>query len=220
MKMFNTVVIAYDNSPDCARAALALRGFLEQGFNLRVHLVHLLWKRHVIEFLAGERPAAQITLLIAHGHSDQSGGPHIHFHVMHQQDDDYESTQGWDELDFSVSADSLERLVKNGSGIFLASCCEVGQDARVADAFFGAGYEYFITTDISPNWNGFLFFTVGLFYYLLAEDLEQSCKISVPEAVKMASQVDTAWESGTKAYHCLPKPDIAAVSNPEIPAAS
>ena len=74
MKMFDSVIVACDNSPECERAALAIRGLLEQGYYLRVHFMHLLWKRQVIEFLAGERPQAEFVVLIAHGADDGPEG--------------------------------------------------------------------------------------------------------------------------------------------------
>ena len=208
MKMFDSVVVACDNSPECERAALAIRSLLEQGYSLRVHFMHLLWKRQVIEFLAGEMPPADFVVLIVHGADDGQEGFRLHFHVMHQKDDDYEDENGCEQLDWGLNSGQLAELVKKGRGTFFTSSCKVAEDKTVAEAFLNAGYEHFIAAHGTPEWDAVLLFTTGLFYHLLANDRDRTQKtpvMSVPEAVRRASLLDPDYRQGTKLFQCFSK---------------
>jgi hypothetical protein len=194
MKLFeSSVVIGCDQSPDQIKDARAIRAVLE-SFGLRVHLYDLTRKRDALQFLAGEIADCEYVVLCCHG----GPGDMIKLRMSDQKDGDYDCPDGWEIIDFALTADNIPDHVRGRGRTLLCVACAAGQET-LAQAFFMAGYRAYIASSQSVlGWAGILF-VIGFFYHLITANRIDDAPTSYTdaEAVSLASRMDAQCARGT-----------------------
>lgn len=198
MKLFSTsVAIACDGTSGTFKVATAIRGVLET-FGLQVYFYQLTQKQNVLDFLAGNYPDCDYTIVCCNGREGEDGENQLVFHVVHQIDNDYNCKTGWEWVDFILTPSNISQYVKNPKGILIC----VGSGEVWAKAFLEAGYKgYIAPSQEDLAWNSYILFVTGFFYYLLAHSLDYTDRIfTLQESVAEAALMDKHYEFGTKLF--------------------
>ncbi len=202
MKLFESVVIGCDNSPDMIRDARTIRAVLET-FGLRVHLYDLTRKREALQFLAGEIPQCDYVVLCSHGWNDPDEGAQISLQVVDQADGDYDNAAHWESVTLGLTPANIPDMAQGMGRTLICYACGSGREP-FAQAFLKAGYKAYI----APRGDGVygnagVLFIIGLFYHLMTATRigdEPTCHTD-QEAVALAAALDANTPRGTCAFH-------------------
>jgi hypothetical protein len=201
MERFSPVVLACDG--DMLRQAMAVRAVLEQ-FGLRIHFYHLIQKRHLLDFLAGDRVRSDYTVLCCHGICIEEDGPHLLLNVIEQAlpENPQDGEDGeWHPVPLRITPAWLAKHLKRGYGTFISTGCSTGQQ-EMAEAFLNAGYSAYIgcANDIDAG-SGTLF-VLSFFHHLLAGERDWPTETyNDEEAVERARFIDSeAIRWGTNGF--------------------
>lgn len=199
MKLFDSVVIACDHSPDMFSMAKAIQGVLEE-FGLRVHFYRLVQKKNVLDFLARQIPACEYVVLCCHGRGSDDD-MNITLQVVDQVDGEYDNPNGWDLITFKLTPANIPQYIKDAQGTFISLACGSGREP-FAKAFLESGYKSYIAPVLrSYNGDAAVLFTIGLFYHLLASDRDFDKRTYTDkEAVERAAALDSDFELGTRVF--------------------
>jgi hypothetical protein len=198
MKSFQRPV-AVVTDRDSVEDATAIRAALEV-FRLRVDFYRMVQRRHLLAFLAGEHIPYDYTVLCAHG-TGPDEAPKLVVEVVDQVAGDHEAATGWESVPVELTPQTIPKLVHAAGGTLMCGACGGGR-APLAQAFLAAGYDAYIGADqrYVDGESAFLF-TVGFFYFALAEDRGPGAvAYSDAEAVERAAALDPEFRSGTKWY--------------------
>jgi len=199
MKMFDSVVIAYDQwSMD---VGLAVRSALEL-FRLHVYPHFCVQKKNVVEFLAGNVPDSEYVVLCSHGlgtegAQDMPEEPpdkmKMGFHVVDQIDGE------WKKIEFALTPANIPEYVKLGGRTVIALGCGNGREP-LARSFLKAGCKAYIGAIEPVDQDSSALFAVAFFYHLLSQDRDSSLSCSEQEAVARAVAIDGEFRKGTKLF--------------------
>ncbi len=207
MKLFDTVVIGCDNSPDMIKDARAIRAALEV-FGLRVYLYDLTRRRETLQFLAGEIPSCEYVVLCCHGSSDRDGSPQIGLQVVDQRDGDYDKGDGWEQVEFGLTPANIPAIVGGNGRTLICYACGAGGEA-FAQAFLNAGCRAYIAAGGRGAYaNAAVLFVIGFFYHLVTATRidDEPTSHTDAEAVLLASAMDADYPRGTRAFHYFSSP--------------
>src|SRR5215207_1589363 len=203
MKHFEHVAVVGSSE---ASYPLVLRSFLEE-FGLRVDLYRLYQKRNVEDFFAGRGvpKECRYTGLCGHG---PDADPKIRL-----KDGDPDAVEGWEPRPFDLSKGNVPGLVTAPRGVLVAGGCGAGREP-LARAFLEAGYDSYVgATEDYVDRDSALLFTIGFFYYLLADERDYAPRTFTDrEAAERAAAMDCEFELGTRPYRYWGPEDVAAHS--------
>lgn len=196
MKMFDSVVIAYDQwSMDIG---LAVRASLEL-FRLNVYPHFCVQKKNVVDFLAGKIPDSEYVVLCSHalGSSDVSDerpdkmkmGFHVVDHVHGK----------WDKIEFALTPGNIPEYVKLERRVVIALGCGNGREP-LARAFLTAGCRAYAGAVGPVDQDSAALFAIAFFYHLLSQGRDSSLSCSEQEAAKRATAIDTEFKEGTHLF--------------------
>jgi hypothetical protein len=191
--------VAVVTDRDSVEVASAIRAALEV-FRLRVDFYRMVQRRHFLAFLAGEHIPYDYTVLCAHG-TGPDEAPRIVVEVVDQVAGDYEAETGWESVLVELTPQTIPKLVHAAGGTLVCGACGGGR-APLAEAFLGAGYDTYIGAEQSyVDAESAFLFTVGFFYFALAEDRgPDAVPYSDAEAVERAAALDPNFRYGTRLY--------------------
>lgn len=202
MKLYDSMVMIHDNSPDLASDISAVRASLE-AFGLRVHLYDLVQKQNALEVLAGAIPECEYVILWCHGGRHPDGERQLSFRVIDQVDGDYGKSRGWEGVTVSLTPANIPDYFNGNGRTLICIACGSGQDT-FAQAFRECGYKAYI----APRGNGVhmnaaVLFIIGFFYHLMAGTRldAEPFHHTAEEAVALAAQADTNYTEGTCTFH-------------------
>ena len=202
MKLYDSVVMIHDYSPDLSSYINATRAALE-SFGLRVHLYDLTQKQNALEVLAGAIPACEYVILWCHGDSDANGKSQISFRVIDQVDGDYNKSRGWEGVTISLTPANIPDYFTGNERTIICIACGSGQD-QFAQAFLESGYKAYIAPrGGGVHVNSAVLFIISFFYHLMAATRldDQPFQHTDLEAVALATQADTNFAQGTLTFH-------------------
>jgi hypothetical protein len=192
MNLYDKVVIAYDKNLENFQMAIAIRGMLE-FYGLKVSLVWLNEKQNAIDFLAGQFPKADYTILCAHGIGHENRIWLTVIEKMAGTDCCYE------EVEFNLTPDNIAEYVKNSGGTFMTTACESGSE-EFAKAFLDAGYQAFIAPEVAVDIISSVMFICGFFCNMLAHERDiHKATYTEGEAVERAAAIQP-FPDGTAAF--------------------
>jgi hypothetical protein len=194
MKMFDSVVIAHDQSS--WQIAYAIRAGLECS-RVRSHLYYCVQEKNVIEVLSGNIPKTEYVVLCPHG-VGRSDGPstssddlQIGFHVVSKKDGK------WQPVEFVLTPENIPAIVNLKGRKVIALGCGNGR-TRLGEAFIASGVQCYIGANEAVDEHAAAVFCNTFFYHMLATEMEGP-ECSDAEAVKRASAIDT-YPSGTHLF--------------------
>jgi hypothetical protein len=198
MKSFGPPVAVVTDRTSVEHAS-AIRAALEV-FRLRVDFYRMVQRRQLLAFLAGEHIRYDYTVLCAHG-TGPDNAPRIVLEVVDQVAGDYEAETGWESVPVELIPTTIPELVHAAGGTFICGGCGAGRPP-LADAFLAAGYDPYIGAEHRyVDADSAFLFTVGFFYFVLAEDRGPGAvSYSDAEAVERAAALDPSFRYGTKWY--------------------
>ena len=191
------------------RLANGIRSVLEsQGLN--VHFYNLMQKRSVLQFLAGQVPETQYTVICCHGGGSLETGKEMSFQVIHQKDDDYENPNNWERVTFGLTPANIPQCVQGKGRTIISIACGSGQE-DFAQAFLAAGcHAYIAPQGDYVDSNASVLFVAGFFYHLLAEARGSQPKTyTIEEAVQRAAAMDADCTQGTRLFRYYDLRNIA-----------
>lgn len=198
MKVFDSVVIACDHTPEMVLTAKALQGVLE-NFGLRVYFYHLVQKQHVISFLAQQFPSSDYVVLCGHG-SGSDDDMSINFQVVDQVDGQFDNPEGWHSLTFGLTPANATQYIQHAQGTFISTACGSGR-APFAQAFLAAGYRAYIAPTSYYDGDATILFVLGFFYHLLAASRDYAERVYTDkEASERAAALDVDFQFGTRTF--------------------
>lgn len=202
MKLYDSVAMIHDYSPDLSSYINATRAALE-AFGLRVHLYDLTQKQDALKVLAGAIPECEYIVLWCHGDTDINGESQLSFKLIDQMDGDYSKSRGWEGVTINLTPANIpDYFVGNGRTIICIACGS-GQD-QFAQAFLEAGYKAYIAPQGGGvHVNSAVLFIIGFFYHLMAATRldDQPFQHTDLEAVALAAQADADFAQGTRTFH-------------------
>ena len=192
LNIYDRVVIAYDKSLDNFQMATAIRGMLE-FYGLNVSLVWLNEKQNVIDFLAGQAPKSDYTILCAHGIGREK---RIWLTVVEKvEGTDYQ----YEEVIFNLMPDNVGEYVKYAGGTLITTACDSGCEV-FARAFLDAGYQSFIAPAVAVDITSSAMFVCGFFCNMLAHERDiHKANYTEREAVERAAAIQP-FPDGTAAF--------------------
>ena len=202
MKLYDSVVIIHDHSPDLSSEVGAIRAALE-AFGLRVHLYNLAQKQNALDVLAGAIPDCEYVILCCHGERGTDGEPQISIRTIDQAEGDYSKSGGWEIVTVGLTPTSIPVYLSGGGRTLICIACGSGQDS-FAHAFVKAGYKAYIAPrGGGVHINAAVLFIVGFFYHLMAANRldDEPLQHTDQEAAVLASQADVNYTHGTLAFH-------------------
>jgi len=196
MKMFDSVVIAYDQwSMDIG---LAVRASLEL-FRLNVYPHFCVQKKNVVDFLAGKIPDSEYVVLCSHGlgttdaPEEQPDEMKMGFHVVDEIDGK------WDKIEFALTPANIIEYVKLKGRTVIALGCGNGREP-LARAFLAAGCRAYVGAIGPVDQDSIALFAIAFFYHLLSQGRDSSLSCSEQEAAERAAVIDTEFKEGTHLF--------------------
>ena len=197
-KFSATVVIGCDLST--TQMAETLRAILEQ-FSLRVFVIRLYHKKHIEDFLAGDIPNCDYTILCCHGMGERDEDAQIMLKCIHNTTGDDTRKDGWEEFSLVLKPSDIDRYLQRPQGTFINLACGGGREVW-AKAFLDAGYKSYIgATRDYVDMNASVLFIAGFFYHLLMPSCDYTDKsFTSSEAVQEAAAMDKHYDWGTQLF--------------------
>lgn len=194
-----SVVIVCDNAAGNLQQGMAIRSVLE-AFHVQVNFYQLLKKNDVLDFLSGNYPDCDYVIWFCYGSPEIDGEDRLNFQVIHQQNNEYTSKSGWEQINFTLTPSTVLEYIKNPKGTLI---CGAASGQLWAKAFISAGYNgYIAPTNKDLACNSEILFLTGFFYHLLIHNLDYTEQRLTPqESVIAAASMDSYYEYGTKLFH-------------------
>jgi len=171
-------------------------------------------RRHLLAFLAGEHIPYDYTVLGGHGAGPEDA-PKLVVEVVDQVAGDYGAETGWGPVLVELTPQTIPELVHADGGTLVCGGCGAGRPP-LAEAFLAAGYDAYIgAVEPQIDAESAFLFTVGFFYFALAEDRGQT---PWPTATPKPSSAPRRWTrssgTGPGGTAITPASDAALVPSP------
>ncbi len=188
MKMFDSVVVAYDGS--AFDLAMPIRAMLEL-YRLYVHTYYCCQKQNVLDVLAGKIPDADYVVLVTGGDRDPDKGSCIHFPTVVEQ-----VAGEWKSVAFRIFPEDVRQMVKLKGRTVIAVGCYAGSEP-LARAFLDSGCKAYIAPTGEIDMDSTTMFVCAFFHYLTVPPPD---RLSDRDAVERARKLDS--QTASYRYYC------------------